>query len=201
MHVSLGAKTISFPNPVWCIGSYDPSGKPNLMTIAWGGICNAKPPSVTISLRKVTHTYQNIMTHKAYTVNVPSVHYVKETDYVGMVSGESTDKFAATGLTPVKSEIVKAPYIKEFPLILECKVLQINELGLHTQFIGEIMDVKAHENVLDETGGAQITKVLPLIYGEGNSEYHSVGEQRFGKVFQIGRQLNLKKQKAGELVQ
>ena len=200
MHVSLGAKTISFPNPVWCIGSYDLSGKPNLMTVAWGGICNAKPPSVTISLRQVTYTYENIMTRKAFTVNIPSIRYVKEADYVGMVSGDSVDKFAATGLTPVSSEIVKAPYIKEFPLILECKVLQFNELGLHTQFVGEILDVKADAAVLDEKGNAQLTKVLPLIYGDGNSEYHTVGEKRFGKVFQIGKQLASKKQAAINLV-
>ena len=53
------------------------------------------------------------------------------------------DKFSATGLTPVKSDLVDAPYVKEFPLVIECKVIKIVEIGLHTEFIGEIMDVKA----------------------------------------------------------
>ena len=60
------------------------------------------------------------------------------------------DKFAATGLTPAKSDLVDAPYVKEFPLVIECKVLKIVEIGLHTEFIGEIVDVKADSDVLNE---------------------------------------------------
>jgi flavin reductase (DIM6/NTAB) family NADH-FMN oxidoreductase RutF len=39
MKKSLGAKTLAEPAPAWVIGSYDAQGKPNIMTIAWGGIC------------------------------------------------------------------------------------------------------------------------------------------------------------------
>ena len=65
------------------------------------------------------------MNKKAFTVNIPSENYVKEADYFGMVSGKKEDKFAKTGLTPVKSDIVDAPYISEFLVILECKVIQV----------------------------------------------------------------------------
>lgn len=41
------------------------------------------------------------------------------------------------------SEIVDAPYVGEFPLILECRLIHSLEIGLHTQFIGEIIDIKA----------------------------------------------------------
>ena len=61
MKKSFGAKTIIFPAPVWCVGSYDANGNPNVMTIAWGGICCSIPPCVTISLRKATYTYGNII--------------------------------------------------------------------------------------------------------------------------------------------
>ena len=50
--------------------------------------------------------------------------------------GQGRGKFAATGLTPVRSELVDAPYVEECPLVLECKVVQTVELGLHTQFVG-----------------------------------------------------------------
>ena len=72
MKKSFGAKTLAFPNPVWCVGSYDTKDQPNLMTIAWGGICCSSPPAVTISLRKATYTYGNIIERKAYTINIPS---------------------------------------------------------------------------------------------------------------------------------
>ena len=112
------------------------------MTIAWGGICCSQPPCVTISLRKATYTYDSIMANKAYTVSIPSVAQVKEADYCGIVSGRSADKFAELGLTPVRSELVNAPYIAEFPVTIECKVLRAIEIGLHTQFVGEILDIK-----------------------------------------------------------
>lgn len=183
---SLGAKTLAQPAPVWVVGSYDPHGKPNIMTIAWGGICCSQPPCVTISLRKETYTYGCIKERKAYTINIPSAAMVKEADYVGMTSGRNVDKFEMTRLTPVRSELVDAPYVKEFPLIIECKVIHTQEIGLHTQFIGEIMDIKAEEAVIGEQGMADILKVKPLIFDIGQRAYYSVGEF-IGKAFSIGK--------------
>ena len=101
MKKSLGAKTLAYPTPVWVVGSYDSEGKPNIMTVAWGGICCSQPPCVTVSLRKATYSYGNIMARKAYTVSIPSVRYLREADYVGIYSGRHEDKFAETGLTAV----------------------------------------------------------------------------------------------------
>src|SRR5512138_304345 len=132
---SIGAKTIIYPTPVLVIGTYDKAGKPNVMTAAWAGICCSAPPCVGVSLRKATYSYGNIVERKAFTVNVPSENYVKEADYFGIASGKDEDKLSKAGLTPVRSEVVDAPYIKEFPLILECRLLRAIEIGLHTQFI------------------------------------------------------------------
>jgi flavin reductase (DIM6/NTAB) family NADH-FMN oxidoreductase RutF len=186
MKKSLGAKTLAQPTPVWVVGSYDSQGKPNMMTIAWGGICCSQPPCVTISLRKATYTYGCIKERKAYTINIPSVAMVKEVDYVGTTSGKNIDKFAMTKLTSVRSELVDAPYIKEFPLVIECRVLHTLEIGLHTQFIGEIVDIKAEESVLGEHGVADILKVKPLVFDAGQGSYYGIGEH-IGKAFSIGK--------------
>lgn len=188
MKKSFGAKALAYPNPVWCVGSYDANDKPNLMTIAWGGICCSKPPAVTISLRKATYTYGNLMARKAYTINVPSVKYIKETDYVGIFSGKKENKFETTGLTPVKSELVDAPYVAEFPMILECKVIHTYEIGLHTQFIGEIIDVKVEQDALNDAGLPDMVKVAPFIYGGEIQTYYRIGEE-IGKAFKIGKDL------------
>jgi flavin reductase (DIM6/NTAB) family NADH-FMN oxidoreductase RutF len=185
MKKSLGAKTIAQPAPAWVVGSYDANGKPNIMTIAWGGICCSQPPCITISLRKATYTYECIKERKAYTINIPSASQVKEVDYVGIVSGRAVDKFAMTKLTPVRSDLVDAPYIEEFPVVIECRVFQIVEIGLHTQFIAEIADIKAEESVLDN-GMVDILKVRPLIFDTGQSAYYGIGE-RIGKAFSIGK--------------
>jgi len=52
------------------------------------------------------------------------------------MSGREVDKFKEKNLTPVKSSLVDAPYVAEFPMILECKLIHDYEIGLHTQFIG-----------------------------------------------------------------
>lgn len=176
MKKSLGAKTLAYPTPVWVVGSYDADGKANMMTIAWGGICCSKPPCVTVSVRKERHTYAAVMARKAFTVSIPSVAQVAEADYVGMVSGAKADKFAVTGLTPIKSDLVDAPYVQEFPLVLECSLLQAIDLGAHTQFIGEILDVKAEEAVLGPEGHVDLAKLRPLLYAPGASGYYGVGE-------------------------
>ena len=187
MKKSLGAKTILYPTPVFIVGTYDKAGKPNAMNVAWGGLCCSSPPSVAISLRKATYTYGNIVERKAFTINIPSENYVKEADYFGIASGGSEDKFSATKLTPVKSDIVDAPYIKEFPLILECELKHTIEIGLHTQFIGEIMDVKVEESVLGEDGAIDVEKVLPFFYAPEIRAYYGVGKF-LGKAFSIGKQ-------------
>ena len=186
MKKSFGAKTLIFPTPVWCVGSYDTNGAPNVMTIAWGGICCSKPPCVTISLRKATYTYGSIMEREAFTLSVPSEHQVKEADYVGMVSGRNTDKFKETGLTPVRSERVDAPYVGEFPMILECKVIHHHEIGLHTHFIGEILDVKIEESMLTDEGKADILKIRPVVFTPEVQKYYRIGEF-IGEAFEIGK--------------
>ena len=185
MKKSFGARTLIFPTPVWCVGSYDEKGKPNVMTIAWGGVCCSQPPCVTISLRKATYTYGNIMERRAYTINVPSEKYIKEADYFGVASGRNTDKFKESGLTPVRSELVDAPYVGEFPMILECRVIHHYEIGLHTHFIGEILDVKIEEALLTGEGRPDIEKIRPIIFCPDIHQYHSVGGL-LGKAFDIG---------------
>ena len=70
MKQSLGPKTLLFPTPVLMVGSYDQAGKPNLMNAAWGGICCSEPPCVTVSIRKARHSYDSIMSRKAFTVGI-----------------------------------------------------------------------------------------------------------------------------------
>ncbi len=186
MKKSMGAKTLVFPSPVWCIGTYDENGRPNVMTVAWGGICCSEPPCVTISLRKATYTYGNVLQKKAFTVSVPSDKYVKEADYFGIESGRNSDKFNTSHLTPVKSDIVDAPYVSEFPMILECRLIHHYEIGLHTQFIGEILDVKIDEDKLIEGSKTDMDQIRPIVFSAFVRKYHSIGKF-IGKAFEIGK--------------
>ncbi|MDH4157707.1 MAG: flavin reductase family protein [candidate division Zixibacteria bacterium] len=188
MKKSLGAQTLIFPTPVWIVATYDKNGKANAMAAAWGGVCCSEPPCLAVSLRKATYSYGCIMERKAYTVNVPSENQAREADYFGMASGRNVDKFAATGLTAVKSDLVDAPYIAEFPMIVECRVIHTFEIGLHTQFIGEIMDVKVDEGALNEKGIPDIAKVKPIIYATKMQTYFAIGRQ-LERAYSIGKEI------------
>jgi len=188
MKKSLGAQTLVYPTPTWVIGTYDAEGKPNAMTAAWGGICCSDPPRIAVSLRKATYSYGNLLARRAFTVSVPSESQVKEADFFGLASGRDTDKFSAAGLTPVRSDLVDAPYVGEFLLVLECSVEHVFELGLHTQFVGRIVDVKAEESTLGATGVPEIEKIKPLIFSPGNRVYYGVGGP-LGHAFAAGKEI------------
>jgi flavin reductase (DIM6/NTAB) family NADH-FMN oxidoreductase RutF len=189
MKLSLPPQTILLPCPVLIVGTYDADGKPNIMNAAWGGIASSKPPCISVSLREATLTYHNIRHSQAFTVNIPSEKYTREADYVGIVSGRTVDKFKETGLTPLKSERVNAPIVKEFPYALECRLYREVELGLHTMFVGEIVGMVADEDVLSSNQLPDIEKVRPMLFGSfGAMGYYGIGE-RLGTAFTIGKEL------------
>ncbi len=186
MKKSLGAKTIIFPTPVLIVGTYDQEGQPNAAACAWGGICCSEPAAVAVSFRQNRHTYPAILKKRAFTVSIPPEKYMKEADYFGIFSGKTENKFVSTGLTPEKSQTVDAPYIKEFPLVLECVLLQTVQIGIHTQFIGEIKNVLADECVLNEAGLPDIDKIKPFVFDPAMRAYFGIGKY-LGPAFSAGK--------------
>lgn len=188
MKKSLGAKTYLYPAPVLVIGTYDRSGKPNVAVVSWGGICCSDPPCVAISLRKATYTYGNIVMQKAFTISIPSQDYIKQVDYIGMVSGRDVDKFAVTKLTPVKSQYVNAPYVAEFPVVLECELYRTIELGIHTQFVGKVVNVQVEESLIEGGNSVDIKRLKPMIFTPDTYAYYATGDY-LGQAFAVGDEL------------
>ena len=186
MKKSLGAKTILYPTPVLVVGSYDAEGRANVMTAAWGGIACSKPPCVAVSLRSATASHGNLVSRKAFTISLPDEGHAAQADYFGIASGRDQDKFEVSGLTAVRSDLVDAPYVAEFPFVLECRVVAVHELGLHTQFVGEILDVKVDEAALGADGRVDLARLRPILFAPDQQAYHAVGAF-VGKAFSIGR--------------
>ena len=116
MKKSLGPGTWLYPTPVFVVGTYDAAGKPNVMTVAWGGICCSKPPCVAISVRKATYTYGNLMERRAFTISLPTQDQVVPADFFGVASGRDIDKFAAAGLTAVRVRVGRCPVRRRVPV-------------------------------------------------------------------------------------
>ena len=79
--------------------------------------------------------------------------------------------------------------VGEFPLILEYRLIHTYEIGLHTQFIGEILDVKANEDVLDDMSALSVEKIKPIIYTPEYGYYFGLGK-KIGKAHFIGKRIN-----------
>ncbi len=191
-------KYLSYPQSIFVVGTYDRQKKPNMATVTLGGMCSHKPPSFAISLAPTRYSHQNIVDRQAFTVNIPSKRYLKHMDYVGLVSGRDTDKFAVCGLTAVESESVDAPYIDEFPTVAECKLRHTLDLGSHTMFIGEIMSIKGEEGILTDLSRMfpnanhipDMVKAEGIVYVfTGDGRYYCDLGEPLEKAYSVGRQL------------
>ncbi|MCU4177772.1 flavin reductase [Carboxylicivirga sp. N1Y90] len=181
---SIGPKGHIHPKPAVVIGSYGKDGKPNIMTAAWAGVVNSVPMSIGVSIRPSRLSYENIMATKAFTINVPSAQFVAHMDYAGNISGYDEDKFQKLGLTAVKGDFTNAPYIKEFPIVIECEVTETIDLGSHVQFIGKVIDTKVDLAYIDDENQIDMSMINPIIYG---GEYYYGYGQRLGKPWDIGK--------------
>lgn len=186
MKKSIGIHMPVYPAPVLIIGNYDENGKSNIMTAAWGGICCSIPPCINVSLQKSRYSYKNILERKAFTVNIPSEEYVSESDYFGMVSGREQDKFEVTNLTPIHGEKVNAPYVEEFPISMECRLVQTIELGSHVMLIGEIVNTLVSEGCLTDDDYPDPIKVKPIIFTPKFRHYYSLGKD-LGEAYVLGK--------------
>ncbi|PKL92192.1 MAG: flavoredoxin [Candidatus Goldiibacteriota bacterium HGW-Goldbacteria-1] len=185
----LAPQPILLPSPVLIIGTYGENDAPNIMNAAWGGIASSKPPCISISVQPVRLTHENIIRNKCFTINIPSEKFVKQADYAGLVSGREYNKFEEAKLTPEKSALVNAPYIKEFPYCLECKLVNTVNVGSHTMFIGEIVGIVADSNVLGKNSLPDIKKVKPIMFGSfGSRAYYGVGN-KIGDAFAVGSKI------------
>lgn len=185
MKKTLGVRELAFPAPAFVVGTYDGAGVPNGITLAWCGIVSSGPASIGISVRPGRYSYKSLMERRAFTVNFAPEKYLAEMDYFGMVSGGDVNKFEKTGLTAVRGDVVDAPYIKEFPVNIECEVTHTLDLGAHTLFIGEVRDVKADEEILDASGRVDAGSAGILTFDMTSGSYLLPGALA-GKAFGAG---------------
>lgn len=173
--VEIEATTVLFPLPVVLTTCVDGAGKPNIITLAWAGIVCSEPPTLSISIRPHRYSYKLIKEQGEFVVNIPTTEIMKETDICGTVSGQNTDKFSLTKLTPEKAKVVKPPLIKECPVNLECRVKDSIKLGTHEMFIGEILAVHVDKSVMSSSGEVDYSKAKPFTYNQG--EYWDLKEK------------------------
>lgn len=152
--------------------------KSNVMTVAWTGIVNTKPPMVYVSIRPERYSYKMIKDNMEFAINLTNQKLAYATDWCGVKSGSQVDKFKEMHLTKEKANFIKCPIIKESPVSLECKVVEVKELGSHTMFLAEVLSIDADEEYINEKGEFDISKCNLIAYANGG--YYALG-RKIGK--------------------
>lgn len=184
MRKDFGSKPYLFPMPVIMIATYDENEKVDVMNMAWGGI--AAEDMVAMNLDEDHKTVKNIKINKAFTLAIADIKHLKEADYFGIASGNDVpDKFERTGLKAVKSKLVNAPVLVDFPVTLECKAIEMENRTEGFKIIGKILNVSADSSVLDEKGRISVEKIHAFSYDPFTNGYYEIGK-RIGQAWHDG---------------
>ena len=183
--------TMLNPVPVVMVTCVGADKKPNIITLAWVGTINTKPPMISISVRKERYSYQLIKDTGQFVVNLTTRDLTRAADFCGVKSGRDVDKFKAAKLNQEKASIVDVPLIAESPVNIECIVKNSIELGSHVLFIAEVVAVNIDEKLLDENGKLCLEKADLICYSHG--EYWSTGESLGYFGFSVTKRKNLKR--------
>jgi flavin reductase (DIM6/NTAB) family NADH-FMN oxidoreductase RutF len=168
--------TSLFPVPAVMVSCASENTAPNIITVAWAGVVCSEPPIVSISVRPGRHSHGQIKKSGEFVINIPREDQLRALDFCGVASGRNTNKFGELGLTPVAGSEVSVPLIKECPVNIECRVVDMKTLGTHDLFLGEIVAVHMDEEVLSGKGIIDINLLRPIAYCPQASEYWSLKE-------------------------
>ena len=163
MKKNLGNTPVLAPLPVLIVATYDEQGMPNAINVAWGGQCGYHHVALNLSLNY--KTTENLKHTKAFTLSIATVDTLVVSDYFGLVSGRKENKIEKAGVHVTRSEFVDAPVIDEYPLTLECKVIEMQEALGEMHVVGEVVNMQADESILDEQGKVDLGKLRSISYG------------------------------------
>ncbi|MDE5755719.1 MAG: flavin reductase family protein [Clostridia bacterium] len=186
MKKSIKTTEAIFPMPVLMIATYNEDGSVDVMNAAWGTMLERD--YVILNLTETHKTVKNIKQRKAFTVSIADEKHVVEADYFGVVSGNKVkDKFAKSGMTATKSGIVDAPIINEFPICLECELVEYQDDQYGCGVIGKVVNVSAEESIMNGNQ-VDITKLEAIAFDPYTHGYYKVTE-RVGDAFKDGLML------------
>ncbi len=187
MKKDLGVVAAVYPMPVLMVAAYDENEKVNVMNVAWGQI--ADDDKIILFIGEGKKTWLNILASKAFTVSIADEAHMDAADFFGIASGNRiNDKFERTGYHAVKSDKVNAPIIEEFPVVMECELLEHLKDEYVSAIVGKIVNVKANEEVLDEKGKVDPEKLYALMFDQFRNGYYSTGK-KVGQAWNAGAYL------------
>ena len=175
-----------FPMPVLLISTFNEDGSVDVMNAAWGTMVSRD--IVALNCTETHKTVQNIKARKGFVVHIADAKHVVEADWFGVVSGnKEPEKFAKSGLTYEKSELVDAPVINELPIAMECAFIEYQDDDTGLGVIGKVLRTSVEEAHLKD-GRVDIDSLEAIAFDPYTHGYYRVGG-RVGEAFRDGLKL------------
>ncbi|GAA4452116.1 flavin reductase family protein [Rurimicrobium arvi] len=150
------------PRPICFAGTVDEQGNHNLSPFSFFNVFGSKPPILIFSPARrvrdntIKHSLENAIATKEVVINVVSYAMVQQMSLASCEYPKGVSEYEKAGFTPIPSDMVKPYRIKESPVSLECKVLQVietgNEGGAGNLVICEVLCMHIDDSVLNEQG-------------------------------------------------
>ncbi|TAH43511.1 MAG: flavin reductase family protein [Bacteroidetes bacterium] len=168
------------PRPIAFASTIDKNGNRNLAPFSFFNAFGSKPPIIVFSPARrvrdntIKHTLENIQETGEVVINVVNYEMVQQMSLASTEYPKGVDEFIKSGFTPIKSEIVKPFRIKESPVQMECKVLEVKAMGLEggaaNLIICEILIMHIDENILNTENKIDPNKI-DLVARMGENYY------------------------------
>jgi len=137
----------------------------NIMAAEWTHHVSYRPGLIAVCVRPGKATHENIKKTKEFGVNLCATGQTVISSIAGNTTGKEVDKIKVLeelGFKFYKAKRIKAPMVEGAALNAECKLIKEIELGDHTMFVGEVIEVSANQGE-------------PLAYNKG--KYWKLGER------------------------
>lgn len=177
------------PRPICFASTVDADGNRNLAPFSFFNVFSANPPIAVFSPARSgrtgasKHTYDNVKTIPEVVINVVTYDMVHQMSLTSSPYDKGVDEFIKAGFTPIASDIVKPWRVKESPVQMECKVLEVKELGdkggAGNLIICEIVRIHIQEKILNEKGQIDQEKIDLVARMGGNWYCRAHGEALF----------------------
>ncbi|MBX3163705.1 MAG: flavin reductase family protein [Bacteroidetes bacterium] len=168
------------PRPVCFASTVNKNGEPNLAPFSFFNIFSSNPPIAVFSpaysgrTGQSKDTLDNVLEVAECVINVVTYDMVHQTSLASSPFPKGVNEFVKANFTPIASELVKPFRVKESPVQMECKVLEVKELGkgggAGNLVICEIVKIHIDENVLNEHNQID-TRKLDLVARMGDNFY------------------------------
>ncbi|MEP7264996.1 MAG: flavin reductase family protein [Bacteroidota bacterium] len=166
------------PRPIAFASTIDKNGNPNLSPFSFFNAFGSNPPllifSPALSGRTggTKNTLDNIREVDEVVINVVSYSMVQQTSLASSEYAKGVNEFVKAGFTPVASELIKPFRVKESPVQMECKVMQVIQTGVRggaaNLVLCEILLMHINDDVLDENQKIDPVKIDQVARLGGN---------------------------------